>query len=153
MIPLPELSPGAVVRLRRVFKATPERVFQAWTEPEVLKKWWGPAGCRALSAEIELRVGGTYRIAMQFPGEDIFYVKGVYQEIQSPTKLVFTWRWEKPEMDMGETLVTVEFYAQGSTTEVILTHQPIPSEVSHNYQQGWAEFFDKLAGELGENLT
>jgi uncharacterized protein YndB with AHSA1/START domain len=83
---------------------------------------------------------------MQFPQEDIFYVSGTYREVQPPAKLVFTWRWEKPETDIGESLVTIEFYDRGSVTEVILTHEQLPNQAAYQqHQQGWSSIFDKLA--------
>lgn len=142
----PDVSQETVVHLRRTFAAPRERVFQAWTEPEALRKWLSPAGCSTPVAEVDLRVGGKYRIGMQFPHEEVFYVSGIYRTVQPPEKLVFTWRWEKPEMDFGETLVTVEFHARGDATEVILTHEHFPTrDVSEQHSQGWSEIFDKLA--------
>jgi uncharacterized protein YndB with AHSA1/START domain len=139
------INSETTVRLKRTFAASRERVFRAWTEPAMLKKWLGPAGGSTPVAQIDLRVGGKYRLGMQFPEEDIFYVSGTYREIQPPEKLVFTWRWEKPDMDCGETLVTIEFYAQGDSTEVTLTHENFPNQaVSEQHNQGWRDIFDKL---------
>lgn len=146
MIAEPKKNLETTVRLNQTFAAPREKVFRAWTNPEELKKWWGPAGCSTPSAEIELRVGGKYRFGMQFPQEDIFYVSGTYREVQPPTKLVFTWRWEKPETDIGESLVTVEFYDRGGVTEVVLTHEQFPNkEAYQQHLQGWSSIFDKLA--------
>jgi uncharacterized protein YndB with AHSA1/START domain len=142
----PKKSLETTVYVSRTFAAPREKVFRAWTEPEQIKKWLAPAGCGTPSAEIELRVGGTYRLGMQFPNEDIFYVSGAYREVEPPAKLAFTWRWEKPEMDFGETLVTIEFYDRGGVTEVVLTHQRFPTnKVRDQHDQGWHEIFDKLA--------
>lgn len=146
MIVEPKKNREMTVRLKRIFEAPREKVFQAWTNPDELKKWWGPAGCSTPSAEIELRVGGKYRFGMQYPPDDIFYVSGIYHEIQPPAKLVFTWRWEKPDMDIGETLVTIEFYERGSATEIVLTHEKFPNkEAYQQHQQGWGSILDKLA--------
>jgi uncharacterized protein YndB with AHSA1/START domain len=141
-------NPETTVQVRRTFATSREKVFQAWTEPEKLKKWWAPAGYSTPSAEIDLRVGGKYRVGMQLPGEAAFYVSGAYREVKPPEKLVFTWRWEKPEMDFGESLVTIEFHEWGNSTEVILTHEQLPNEAREQYSQGWSDFFDKLAEAL-----
>ncbi len=148
MIFKPNPNPETTIQVRRTFAAPREKVFRAWTEPEKLKKWWAPAGYFTPSAEIDLRVGGKYRVGMQFPGEDAFYVSGIYREVKPPEKLMFTWRWEKPEMDLGESLVTIEFHERGNITEVILTHEQLPSETHEQYSQGWSDFFAKLAEAL-----
>ncbi|MBI1878583.1 MAG: SRPBCC domain-containing protein [Chloroflexi bacterium] len=147
MIVDPKGRLDTTIYLKRTFAAPREKVFRAWTEPERLKKWFAPAGCSAPSAEIELWVGGKYRVGMQFPHEDIFYVSGTYREIEPPARLVFTWRWEKPEKDFGETLVTIEFHDRGNSTEVVLTHERFPTpEIYEQHNQGWNSILDKLAG-------
>jgi uncharacterized protein YndB with AHSA1/START domain len=82
---------------------------------------------------------------MQFPGQEIFYVNGVYQQVLPPEKLIFTWRWEKADMDVGETLVTLEFNERGDETEVILTHERLPNEAVVNmHLQGWTSMAERL---------
>jgi uncharacterized protein YndB with AHSA1/START domain len=138
-----------VIQVRRTFAAPRERVFRAWTEPVALQHWLSPAGCATSLAQVDLRVGGGYRIGMQYPGQPVFYVSGVYREVRPPERLVFTWRWEEPDMDCGETLVSVEFLARGQLTEVILTHSNFPaSDVAEQHDRGWKEIFDKLAATL-----
>ena len=146
MISKPDTHPDPFIRLNRTFSAPREKVFQAWTEPETLKKWWGPVGASTPVVEIDLQVGGKYRFGMKFPDEEIFYVNGTYREVQSPERLVFTWRWERPDMDFGETQVTVEFHERGGATEVTLTHEKFPVvEVAERHRLGWQDFFDKFA--------
>ena len=141
-----DISHETTVQLKRTFHAPREKVFRAWTVPEELKRWWGPVGATTPVAEIDLQVGGKYRIGMQFPQKDIFYVTGIYREIQPPEKLVFTWRWEQSESDFEETLVTIEFHQQGNSTEVTLTHTDLPTKESYeNHRQGWRGFFDTFA--------
>ncbi len=81
---LPSLS------ITRTFAAPRERVFQAWTDPEELKKWWGPDGYTTPSAEVDLKVGGSYRFAMKPPGGEVFFLSGEYREVRAPEKLVYT---------------------------------------------------------------
>ena len=137
------------LRLSRTFAARREKVFRSWTNPEELKKWWGPDGYSTPSAEIDLRVGGKYRLGMmKLPKGDIFYLAGTYREVRPPEKLVYTWRWEA-EPELGETLVTVEFHDRGSSTEVVLTHELFPNEKARqDHQKGWSSCFDKLARAL-----
>ncbi len=141
----PKPSTEITLNLKRTFKAPREKVFRAWTDPEELKKWWGPEGYSTPSAEVDLRVGGKYRFGMmKLPDGEIFYLSGTYREVRPPERLVYTWLWEgNPER--GETLVTVEFRDLGAATEVILTHERFPNEkVRDDHNKGWNGCFDRL---------
>ena len=84
--------PETTLRLTRTFAAPRKKIFRAWTEPEALKKWWGPEGYATPLAEVDLRVGGRYRLGMRkLPKGDLFYLVGTYREVQPPEKLVYTW--------------------------------------------------------------
>jgi uncharacterized protein YndB with AHSA1/START domain len=142
----PKPGTETTLSLRRTFKAPRERVFRAWTDPDELRKWWGPEGYVTPSAEVDLRVGGKYRLGMRkLPDGDIFYLSGIYREVRPPERLVYTWRWEaKPEL--GETLVTVEFREVGGSTEVILTHEFFPTpQARDDHNRGWSGCLDRLA--------
>ena len=142
-------SPETTLHLRRTFHAPREKVFRAWTDPEELKHWWGPEGYATPTAEVDLRVGGRYRLGMRkLPDGEIFYLAGTYREVRHPEKLVYTWRWEA-EPEMGETLVTVEFHDVGKATEVVLTHEFFPNqEVRDDHNKGWNSCLDCLAKTL-----
>ena len=141
-------TPGTEItlNLRRVFKAEREKVFRAWTDPEELKKWWGPEGYATPSAEVDLRVGGKYRLGMRkLPHGEIIYLSGIYREVRPPERLVYTWRWEA-QPEHGETLVTVEFREVGDSTEVVLTHERFPTEKARDdHNRGWSGCLDRLA--------
>ena len=139
-------KPETTLHLTRTFAAPREKVFRAWTEPEELKKWWGPEGYSTPTAEVDLRAGGTYRLGMmKLPKGDVFYLVGTYREVRPPEKLVYTWRWES-QADLGETLVTVEFRDRGNATEVILTHELFPTEKARqDHDKGWNSCLDRLA--------
>jgi len=142
----PTPSAETTLRLRRTFKPPREQVFRAWTDPEELKKWWGPEGYATPSAEVDLRVGSKYRPGMRkLPDGGIFSLSGIYREVLPPERLVYTRRWEaKPEM--GETLVTVEFREVGRSTEVILTHEFFPTtQARDDHNRGWNGCLDRLA--------
>jgi uncharacterized protein YndB with AHSA1/START domain len=62
--------------VRRTIRATPERLFEAWTEPAQLRRWWGPQDVECLDAQVDLRVGGQYRIANRFPDGRIVWIAG-----------------------------------------------------------------------------
>ena len=132
--------------LTRTYAAPREAVFRAWTDPDALKQWFGPTDeFTTPIAEVDLRMGGRYRIGMQSPDqEDLHIVGGVYREIEPPEKLVFTLSWEEG-IDVGETLVTVEFRDLGGSTEVVLTHERFPSEEARDkHHEGWSGCLDRL---------
>jgi uncharacterized protein YndB with AHSA1/START domain len=140
------------VRIVRIIDAAREQVFKAWTEPEQIRRWWGPGEFTCLQAEVDLRPGGRYRFAMQPTEGEAFIVVGTYREVEPPERLVYSWRWETgPAADGSESLVMVEFHEAGEQTELVLTHTEFPE--SHSpapYQMGWegglAKFQALLAG-------
>ena len=142
----PKPSREATLHLTRTFAAPREKVFRAWTDPEELKKWWGPPGYGTPSAEVDLRVGGKYRLGMRkLPEGPVFYLAGTYREVRPPERLVYTWRWEA-EPELGDTLVTVEFHDRGGSTEIVLTHELFPTEKARQeHERGWSGGLDNLA--------
>jgi uncharacterized protein YndB with AHSA1/START domain len=144
----------AVLRIEETFPAPREKVFAAWTHPEVLRRWWaaGP-GWTSPWVEVDLRVGGTYRLAMTAPGAaDTNVVTGEYLEVDPPQRLVYTWRWESAGAPGGDaaTLVTVEFRDAGATgTTVVLTHSGFPdAEVRDQHGAGWRACLAQLHGRV-----
>src|SRR5438270_11743571 len=109
----------ASVRIVDVFDAPREVVFAAWTEPDRLKRWWGPGFFETVSAEIDLRPGGRYELLLE-PGS--MRLVGEFREVTPPHRLVYTWRWVEGVLDTRESLVTVEFHEHGERTEVLLVH-------------------------------
>lgn len=142
----PKPGPQTTLRLTRTFAAPREKVFRAWTEPEELKEWWGPEGYATPTAEVDLRVGGRYRLGMmKLPNGDVFYLTGIYREVRPPEKLVYTWRWES-QPELGETLVTIEFRDRGDATEVVLRHELFPNaDARDDHSKGWSSCLDRLA--------
>jgi uncharacterized protein YndB with AHSA1/START domain len=141
----PAGAEARVLTLRRTIARPRDDVFQAWTDPDALMTWFGGAMAKALSAAVDLRVGGTYRLTMQ-SGAGIAAVEGMYQEVQPPVRLVYTWRWDRPEIDGGrESLVTVEFRDREGATEVVLTHEGIETDESFTFHtRGWTTSLERL---------
>ena len=133
-------------KIQRVIPASRERVFKAWVDPEKLKQWWGPEGVKCLDAEVDLTVGGTYRLTLLGKSRVPFSVAGSYLEIKEPERLVFTWDWEDEDLRLGhETQVKVEFIDQDGSTEVIITHSKFPNqEVRDAHEGGWTSLLTKL---------
>ena len=139
-------QPSGTVRIIRIIDAPREDVFRAWTEPEQIRSWWGPGEFTCPEAEVDLRPGGSYRIAMQPSAGEPFIVGGTYREVDRPSRLLYTWRWETgPAADGSESLVSVEFNDRGGQTELVLTHTEFPA--SHGpapYEMGWQGGLDKF---------
>lgn len=132
------------LKLHRTFSAKRESVFRAWTEPEALMQWFVPnEGAATQIAEVDLRVGGKYRIVVKPSTGELHIATGTYREVKFPEKLVFTWSIEGSQM--GETLVTIEFHDHGDSTELVLTHQLFPTkEERDRHQMGWTGCLDHL---------
>ena len=79
------------VTVRKFVSVSPEAVFRLWTDAGLLKKWWGPPGVTCTEAEIDLRVGGSYRIANQLPTGATIWIHGQYEEIDRPRLLRYSW--------------------------------------------------------------
>jgi len=140
-----------VLEIRRLIKAPRQRVFDAFTIPEQIVKWIGPKDCDALSAEIDLRVGGDYRIRIDTDSHGEVEATGVFREIQRPFRLVYTWRWTDPRLDIGETLITVEFVEKNGETELRFRHEGLPTvEDRDGHNEGWTRSFNKLERLFGE---
>ncbi len=130
----------------RVIKAPRERIFAAWTKPEEIVKWFGPDTCRALSVQMDLKVGGEIRIRVHSEKMGETEMVGVYKEVNPPSRLVQTWNWKgNPAIEFGETTVTVDLVERDGATEVKITHTGFPdSEISANHSYGWNGCLDKL---------
>jgi uncharacterized protein YndB with AHSA1/START domain len=134
---------SATLVVRRMISAPPEKLFAAWTEPEHLIHWWGPEGVSCPAAEIDLRVGGTYRIANRFPDGTLMWIAGVFEVVEPPHRLIYTWRLESQAKAVER--VTVCFEPHNSSTEVIITHERIADSASRTrHEHGWNGCLDGL---------
>ena len=133
--------------VRKTIRADAERVFEAWTKPASLELWWGPGAIRCSGAEIDLRVGGRYRIANEYPDGRVVWIGGEFQVVEPPRRLVYTWRLDT-HSPVTE-LVTIRFEARGAATEVIIMHQRIADEpLRDGHEEGWTACLDGLAAYL-----
>jgi uncharacterized protein YndB with AHSA1/START domain len=138
---VPTTEDQTMLRLTHRFAASRERVFDAWTNPEVLRRWWAAGeDWDTPSADVDLRPGGRYRLSMRNPdGDAVHTVGGEYTEVDRPNRLVYTWAWETGGDEKGnESLVTVEFLDAGEETEVVLTHTGLSdAQDRDNHEHGW----------------
>jgi uncharacterized protein YndB with AHSA1/START domain len=135
-------SPPKVV-VKKIIPAKREKVFEAWTKPEIMRKWFF-TGTWSAETSNDFRVGGQYRVEMiddgsGYPGHvgkagDRYLHSGEYLEIKRPEKLVFTWDSHL----VKNSRVTVELREQGEATELTLTHEFLENEeIRKAHNQGW----------------
>jgi uncharacterized protein YndB with AHSA1/START domain len=138
-------SGGLTLEIKRVFAAAPPVVFSAFSTPDELAKWWGPEGFTVPSLDFNPGVGESYRIEMQPPDGDPFYLTGKFREVDPPARLAFTFIWEDPDPDDIETLVELSFRDLGGATEVVLTQASFKAEARRElHRNGWTDSFNKL---------
>ena len=136
---------GLTLELDRILPAAPSRVFELFTNPSELARWWGPEGFSTPSLDYDPRVGGSYRIAMQPPEGDAFHLAGEFRALDPPTRLAYTFRWEPPDPDDVETVVDLSFRDVSGSTEVVLTQGPFKTEARRAlHRDGWTDSFNKL---------
>jgi uncharacterized protein YndB with AHSA1/START domain len=128
--------------VRRI-KATPSRVFAAFTQAEQIARWWGPDAGPVLHAESDLRVGGRLRVVFRTLDGEQHETLGVYREIEPDRRLVFGMHWVTfPER---QTVVTVDFAPTAEGTELTVLHEHLhDEEVRDAHFAGWTGTIDKL---------
>lgn len=127
---------GLGLVVRHTVRASAAHAFACWTEAHRLARWWGPAGVTCTGAEIDLRVGGRYRIGNRFADGREVWIVGIFERIEPPHRLVFSWRLE-PGPDLDER-VTVRFEPRGDATEIVVVHERIASgEARASHEAGW----------------
>lgn len=137
------------LRLQRFLPAPPERVFTAFVDPAQLATWWGPTGFSAPAVELDVSVGGAYRITMQPPQGEPFHLRGRYLEIDPPRRLVFSFEWEEPDPDDQPTVATLELGEAPNGTVIALEHGPFATAARQAlHDAGWAETLDRLEQHL-----
>ena len=130
-----------LVRVTRRFPAAPEKVFDAWLDPEAMAIWMRPGPVHRTTATVAARVGGRYGIVMEVDDRTIPH-SGEYRVIDRPRRLVFT--WFSPHTDGRDTLVTVDFMPQAAMTEIVITHEMLPEGERESHRSGWTGALDKL---------
>jgi len=144
-------APARSLRLERTFDATPEEVFDAWTNPEVLRRWWAAAPTwRTPVAEVDLRVGGAYRLSMEDPETGTTHtVTGEYREVRRPERLQYSWQWEQADGEGHVSTVTVDFLAAGAGTTVVIEHRDLETpESAERHSHGWTGCLENLAARV-----
>ena len=143
--------------INRVLNLPIDKVWNAWSDPEEIKKWWGPENYTCPSSEIDFRVGGKYLHCMRSSAGEEFWGTGVYKEIIPGKKQVFTdsfadengnvipaSAYNMPGDWPSELLITLTFEEDGEKTKLKMQHEGIPDEMRDDCIKGWNESLDKL---------
>lgn len=133
--------------ITRVFAASADRIFAAWTEPDLLKQWMGPGEVTVSIAEVDLTVGGSYTLVINDPKGATHIPSGTYEEIVPNEKLAFSWKWADSE---EVTQVAIELRKiDDNETELTLTHTGFAEAgVRDHHEEGWNGCLDKLPSVL-----
>ncbi len=144
-------APATSLVLRRTYKAPRERVFTAWTQPEIMRRWMSPAGTTISEIAFEAQTGAPYRIVMLAADGERFVVRGSIRELRVPERLSLTWQWEDDDgqLEGNETMLSLDFHAKGDETELVLTHENFTGEEQRGrHEEGWTSALEKLPGAL-----
>ena len=136
---------GSTFRLVRAMPAARARVFEMHADPQQFARWWGPRGFTVGHVDLDLRVGGRYRIAMQPPDGDPFWLMGEFLEVDAPARLRYSFLYEEPDPEDRETIVTFALADLGATTEVVVEQGEFATERRRAlHEQGWTDTLDRL---------
>jgi len=135
---------ATTLTVRRTIRASPERLFAAWTEAGRLRAWWGPEGVTCIGAEVDLRIGGRYRIGNRLPDGAVVWIVGAFEAVEPPHRLTYSWQLEG---DPGSAeRVTVLFQPLAAGTEVIVIHERIITPALRDrHELGWRGCLEGLA--------
>ena len=141
----PRLAEKPSLNLNRHYPVAPEKVWRAWTDPQAVKRWWGPTPGEPVSlAELDVRVGGRFRIVFGGPDGKLHECAGTYKEVVPNQKLVFTWCWPNSTPERVS-VVTIEFRAAGKGTDLLFKHEQLFDEAARDgHKRGWTGALDKL---------
>jgi uncharacterized protein YndB with AHSA1/START domain len=138
-----------VLIVRRLIPGPRDRVFAAWLDPTSLAEWMCPGPVGRAAADVDARVGGTFRIVMHHSGGSAEH-SGEYLEIDRPSRLSFT--WVSGATKHLPTIVTVEFLERDGGTELVLTHRRLPPEQIDDHRKGWTDIVQKLDDAISGRL-
>ena len=140
------------VSVRRFVPARREQVFEAWTRPDLMARWFFPGEGWTVEVTSDLRVGGRYEVAMCDADGGRHTQFGEYREIVPVSRLVFT--WSCPERSVVDSVVTVELVDHGERTELRLTHDlPPDPKIRRSHEDGWVRCLGNLETMLSHGFT
>jgi uncharacterized protein YndB with AHSA1/START domain len=148
---------GHELVISRHFNGTPERIYELWTTPELLERWWGPAGFTVPYCKVDLRVGGEYHYCVRSPEGANYWSKGNFLEICPGRKIVATDSFSDANGNIitassvglpgnwpSTLLVSVAFEHKDGGTDLTLIHKGLPLEMVESCRAGWLESLEKM---------
>lgn len=139
---------AGTLRLERTYEAPAEAVFDAWTNPEVMRRWWTADPEHEVKIDADVRVGGAYRFDIHTPGGEDMAVHGTYREVSRPDRVVYSWTWEGTGPNANhESEVAVTFVEEGpGRTTVVIEHAGLLDDESRaGHARGWNGVLDSFA--------
>jgi len=135
------------LQIRRTIDAPPATVFELLSGADEIRRWFGPKGYAPTQVDLDLRVGGAYRITMRPPEGDDFHIRGTFTDVVRPERLAFTFAYEEPGPDDLETVVTMEVrpVAAGTTDLTVEQRGFATEERLELHRGGWADSLERLA--------
>lgn len=133
------------IRLQRVVDAIPEVAFKHWVDADARRSWYAPdEGTSVIESETDLRVGGSYTVAVVGPtGDPMFREDGVFEVVDPPRRLVYQQTMRLPDSGTVQTRVTVTFEAHEDKTLLTVIDEGYPTEEQRDtFEQGWPDFLD-----------
>ena len=136
--------------ITRIFDAPRELVFRLWTDAEHVRHWWGPPAHPAAVLEMDVRPGGAWRGCLHGVEDGRkLWQRGVFQEVQAPQRLAFTFAWDEEGERGLETLITIDFTEQDGKTHMRFRQTPFQSATERDgHQVGWNGSFDRFVDYL-----
>lgn len=136
-------SKDDAVIIEEVFDTSVENVWRAWTDPEIILKWFGsdPQG-RGVSAKLDVQKDGKFEVTFHDGDNTEHTCSGTYNQVQKYSKLSFSWQWKNEPGAIS--FVTLMFREINNATQMRFTHSNLGFASAHNYEQGWRATFEKL---------
>lgn len=132
------------ISFTRTVKSSAADAFRAWTEPERLKKWFGPsASWKTTRAEVDPKDGGKYLVEMKSPKNETFTLMGVYKGFEPAKRLSFTWKWKEEEAQTAS-VVDVLFKEAKGACEVVVNHTLKAEDAGAELTESWNGVLDRL---------
>jgi uncharacterized protein YndB with AHSA1/START domain len=137
---------GEALVLRRFYPVSPDKVWRAWIDADALRVWFGQERAAGWQAEIDARVGGRFRFAMEHPDGARYDARGTYRELEPGRRLAFSWSW-RSRAEAAEGVITVDLASAEGGTEMVFRLDPVtdPRE-----RDAWRADFKRLGKFLQE---
>jgi uncharacterized protein YndB with AHSA1/START domain len=141
--------------IKRRFKTTPQKAYDAWTNPQKLATWWGGSADRVIFANLDVREGGTFAIRFKsggdHTGDNEHEARGTYKVVKPGQELEFTWHfYTTPER---ESYVRIRFVPDGDGTMMTFIHEQFADQAAcDNHLRGWTAFFETLDSVLSQGV-